>query len=724
MRTNILACVLWFLVSPAWATDYWVATTGSDSEACNAVDSVEADPPTDPGTYKLTFASAVGCMVSGDRLIIKAGNYDNQEILNPPGGTSGNYTVIKGDPAGARPVIRPNQTYATRRAYRCTTASACQYVRIEYIETYHAYNHVSMGAVGTPAHHMEFINNKFCSTTHTAINIVATGSSMGGPYLYRGNEFCNTGEFYTPDLSSSTEYAPGHNTIYGVGDNSIIENNVFHDLGNAIGIWASDTTQINAIIRNNVFYNICREDLNSWIHPTSGSCSAVHISVAGGGHQIYKNIVYNSCSTGNEANKCVPFVTRSQAPSNVGMISNNTIYNLIDTNTPAIALFQAGSTTPDANVQNNIAYLAGTGFFFCTGCDGTHTNNTTSNPSFTNAAGGDFSLASGSAAINAGTNIGFSFNGSAPDQGAFETFVFATCAVEASTPTIVNITFTNNAAPPLLPASSITGFSAREDASAKTNSSVSRVGDNQVNLTVTAAFSSGTAIDISISGTNLTDSSLIGNTANQPFVQAVSNQSCTNNVAGAPSFVLTQARYEWHYVRGTEAAPLMVPAGLANTGEAENLSNIQVRASAEIRLRIAITCTTADCPATGFFLRYSRNSGTYTVVSDTFGADNIAFAGTGPDPDIPNSGTVTTCQLSTGGTCESGALVRTSSAIPTVTLATGAKTEIEYVIALDSDAVATDTYDFRIYKQDGSTVNAYTVTPRMTVIGAIGGMGF
>jgi hypothetical protein len=42
-------------------------------------------------------------------------------------------------------------------------------------------------------------------------------------------------------------------------------------------------------------------------------------------------------------------------------------------------------------------------------------------PLFVNAAGGDFRLMAGSPAIDSGKNIGFAFNGAAPDRGAFET---------------------------------------------------------------------------------------------------------------------------------------------------------------------------------------------------------------------------------------------------------------------------------------------------------------
>lgn len=170
-------------------------------------------------------------------------------------------------------------------------------------------------------------------------------------------------------------------------------------------------------------------------------------------------------------------------------------------------------------------------------------------------------------------------------------------------------------------------------------------------------------------------------------------------------------------------APTMKPDGLAWAAPPEN-TNILCRVGGAVRLRLAVTCTIADCPPTGFYLYYSRNGGDYAIVPNTFDADNIAFIGTGPDPDIPTNGTATTEQLSTSGTFVAGAFVRSSNAIPTVDMPINGKTELEYAIAFDTDATAGDTYDLRIYQQDGSALNTYTHTPRITLMSPSAGFGF
>jgi hypothetical protein len=107
-----------------------------------------------------------------------------------------------------------------------------------------------------------------------------------------------------------------------------------------------------------------------------------------------------------------------------------------------------------------------------------------------------------------------------------------------------------------------------------------------------------------------------------------------------------------------------------------------------------------------------------------FTSDGIALCGVGPDPDIPNNAAQTTNQLSTSGAFVAGGVIRTSDAIPNIDMVQNGKTENEYCLTLSSSTTAADTYDIRLYKQDGTAIDAYTVTPRMTVMAPSAGMGF
>lgn len=400
------------------------------------------------------------------------------------------------------------------------------------------------------------------------------------------------------------------------------------------------------------------------------------------------------------------------------------------------------STINTANLRNNLSYNAQTSFIFfsssasltatsilvdhnlseqaeknTTHAGVTFSNNTqNTSPGLVNGGADDYQLGTGSAAINVGVDVGLPFN-SAPDAGAFETITHGTCSVETATPTMLTITFNNNVAPPLLPATGITGFTARKAGSNNPITTAVRSGTNQVTLTLTNAIVGGDAIDYSYSTStgNLTDSSLIKGTLNQRL-NTVTNQSCVNNVTGGSGALFTQQSFRFYRLQGTEAAPVKLP--YASAPENTNIFSVP---GGKWRNRFALKCTVANCLAHGFFLRYSRNGAAYTVAPDTFAADHLAFAGTSPDPDIPPSGTVTTEQLTTAGTFVPGALIRSSAAIPTVDLITTSKTELEYVMALDVSANPGDTYDFKMYQQDGTPLDAYAVIPRVTVIGMTAG---
>ena len=315
-------------------------------------------------------------------------------------------------------------------------------------------------------------------------------------------------------------------------------------------------------------------------------------------------------------------------------------------------------------------------------------------------------------------NIGHAFNGAAPDTGAHETWGCESAEVGMVSATRVILTCTNNLRPQLLPATGITGMTVTQNGSPVTVSSCARSGTNLVDCTLESSITGGTTVLVSYSTStgNVTDSACIGDstcaTGNQRL-NAITNQSVTNNVEGGPvSAVLTQTHFRFHDLRGTQAAPVVKPHSAS-----ANDTNVSIVPGGRIRVRLKVDCTVADCDALGMSLRYSLNSGSYTVVPDTFSADNIQFFGSSVDVDIPNSGEETTELLTSGhSTNVTCAIIRTSNAVPNVNLSQDSETECEYAIQLDSDVSGGDTYDFRLYNQNGDALNVYTVTPRLTVV--------
>src|SRR5262245_55746251 len=122
-----LVLAVLFSASDLWAATYWVSTTGSDSNTCTN----SATPPATSAGYKrnigVNSSSGLGCLSSGDTLIIRSGTYSESiyGIGSPqvqiPSGTAGAPTTIKpytGETVTMRP---PNSSHEdviwTNRSY-------------------------------------------------------------------------------------------------------------------------------------------------------------------------------------------------------------------------------------------------------------------------------------------------------------------------------------------------------------------------------------------------------------------------------------------------------------------------------------------------------------------------------------------------------------------------------------------------------------------------------
>jgi hypothetical protein len=159
------------------------------------------------------------------------------------------------------------------------------------------------------------------------------------------------------------------------------------------------------------------------------------------------------------------------------------------------------------------------------------------------------------------------------------------------------------------------------------------------------------------------------------------------------------------------------PIDLATAG-----SHISVVPGGAFELIVQVDCTGADCSAFSPRLQYSRNSGSYQAISDSCaGADTICFYGDTGDADVVSA--AVTCCLTGALTTNDGITVFTAAAIPNVDLDEDASVVQRYVLKFGT-ATAGDTYDFRVYTDTGNALDAYTATPRATIIPLSMGVGF
>ena len=520
----LLSIVLFPLLADA--TEYYVATTGSDSNSC-----VQAQTSTTP---KLTISGGVGCLDSGDTLTVAAGTYTNQGILDPPAGTADAYTIIRGDPAGARPVLAPNAA-AFQRGFYCTRGETCRYIEMRYFDVTGAYNSVKTDGDATVgyAHHLRFAYNKFHDTTTSSMFFSTSDgtSALGGDHHIVGNEFYHTG------INGVPNYGPGYNTIYNTGSRTIIERNTFHNNHGAVGIWHSAKYLYDVTVRYNTCYNIgLTLTTDTWQEGTSATgYSCVHVSSGGGRHKIYGNTVYNSGEDVNfKAFSINPLF--GQSTFERVDIYNNTVYNMKHSGAIGIRVSSNVDFAGRVIATNNLIIpVLGTAVADQSGVSALTqvTNRTTgvATDLWISPSTGDLTLKAGSAAINAGTSIGEAFCGAAPDQGAFETLVVTAASIMGN---LLDVTVCN-AHPPIIPGT----FTVARTGGTPTVLSTSLLGGSGgiVRLVVSETCAAAQTWTVS-GGTSTTDSALIGNTENQPLHTttnfAVNSSACDGTAPGGP----------------------------------------------------------------------------------------------------------------------------------------------------------------------------------------------
>jgi hypothetical protein len=671
--TRLIVLILLLAPSLAEATTFYVGKSGSDANPCATAQSSTA------GNRKLTIASGLSCLTAsaGDTLIIGDGTYVESldDAVPSGGGTDATRTIVKCE--NARACTLDASFWAWRFVDSNTSWITIQDMKVCCgISTL-----VALHSSGTTwPHHIRIQNNEIYSNTSS--NCVYTGHGQFNEFLNNTIHDCWTVGFYALSRDSVFRGNEVHTTgLGGVGGQSALL-----QFTTSSGLTAS-----NNLVEENVFRN--------------GPTQCIVFGAVGG--QIIRRNVFRSCVTG------LSIETGTGSTSNTD-IDQNTFYG----NGTGIRISAAGTNN---RCRNNLAVGNTTNISITGTC--TQTDNLTTGTVtdiWVDPANGDLRLKAGSVAIDGGTDIGLAYNGSAPDQGAFEVPRCISAEVGLVDATSLILTCESNVQPPLLPASGLTGFSVTEDAAPVTVSSCARSGDTVIDCTLGASISNGTTVLVSYTPGNVTASDLVGNSYNQGMM-AFSNLAVTNHVGeGAPTAVLTQTTFRFHGLRGTEAAPVVKPYSSAGDG-----TNLSVIPGAKFRLRLKVACTVADCAALGMALRYSKNGGAYTAIPDNFDADKIKFYGTSPDPDIPSSGTATTELLTSSHvTNVACAIIRAANSVPTVDLSQDSETECEYALQLDTDVSAGDTYDFRLYNQSGGALSVYSATPRLTVTAMQAGSGF
>ncbi len=375
-------------------TTYWVRPTGTMS-GCTASGTA---PTTDAG-YKSTITAGVNCMAAGNRLIIRAGTY-NERLDEEAGGitypraTSWAGASIIEALAGEIVTLLP-QT-ANGNAVIRTTSTGTNYFlwfmghnRNFIIDGTNVNNGMSNIKIQSPFVRLDSMEVKNGQTQNGGNGVIVVDPATGVEIL--NSNIHNNG--IVGDVNGQS-YG-----IYAQSPNTIITGNDIHDnTGYGIQIYKSGGNPTNNTFANNrVYNNGCTTNIGA-------------VLIQGTSHKVYNNLIYNNCGRPLEA-----YFSGDEAGT---VFYNNTLYGNINAD---FALFLNNGVTARNNISSNNAgalVANGTGSVtadhnLCSSACGFGSSNVTDTAAntFVNASAGNFHLGPNAFAKDQGvSNLGSPYN--------------------------------------------------------------------------------------------------------------------------------------------------------------------------------------------------------------------------------------------------------------------------------------------------------------------------
>lgn len=368
---------------------YYVSPGGVDSGA-----------GTSQGSPWRTFAFAVGHLAAGDTLWVMPGTFVEGLIAGVPSGSSWNNKVRIAARTPGTATLRPSLGQAPYALAFTNFESYIEWDGINVDGTNVQYDtcRVESWLSGAP-HHIRIQN---CAITGSQLGGDPTPESSHQPQavFFLASEANRTGanELRNCTVIAALAYNDFCHGMYVSSSDNLIENCDFSRAGGAqlqiYNGYGHDADR--NIVRNNKLHD------NQHLGIVDGRLQRGWGITASSGfdNQVYNNLVYNLSNTADGSAGISVFVG-----SRV-LIYNNTVYNVqrrgigLDLNTSA------------CDTDNNIVYqvtVGGSGGNYTdvgsSNTLGTH-NLLGTNPLFTNSGAGDFTLQSGSPAINAGATYG------------------------------------------------------------------------------------------------------------------------------------------------------------------------------------------------------------------------------------------------------------------------------------------------------------------------------
>lgn len=516
------------IVAPVWATDRYVdnATSG-----CSTPTDTDYNPSTrscGSGSELVysTWASALAAESPNDNIYGRGAEYTegiSDTIASGTGPGFTNTTKLIGWPS-EQVILKPNTQVGSACALHL--GNTRNHIEVQNIifdaDLCTAGAATRVGSSSQPSPRPSYIRFRQV----TAKNSVNTGLLAAADNL----------EVYDSIYQNNGDSANDHGIYWSAGANGIFQRNQF--LGNSgTGIQFYPTST-----QATFEYNFCKDN--------GGVCVAM-----GGDHETIR---YNIMVAKSSNTRVIQLSTGSQTVGG-SVVAHNVFYRAGTASGTGFLKTRSGTMT----VANNIAIGFTTGFSD-TSSTWTQIDNLSSGTAtdlWTDPASDDFTLKAGSAAINGGTDIGLAFCSTAPDQGAFERpgITAATISGNVVLVTVCNI------APPIQPGT----FTVARSGGSPTVLSTSLQGGSGgiVRLEVSETCAAAQTWTVS-AGTTTTDSTLNGNSLNQPLHTTtnfpVDSSACDGT--GGPSAPSGEVA---HYAFDGN---LNDSSGNGNTGTGSNIS--------------------------------------------------------------------------------------------------------------------------------------------------------
>lgn len=520
------------LASPTWAANYYVATTGSDSN----------DGSTDnPWLSPQKCVQSGSPLVAGDTCIIRSGTYTN-ETGSITGGWKGRIMVVNASAPVATSTARitiksevPNgAVFQIPNAWPGVdcNSSSCPFAGI----------YMSGGGSYYTIEGIRFTRPGSSQGTNGSVSGITMLTAMTG-VIIRGNEFeniartvCSNSIFGNAGIFAqestgilieknifrtigrlrngesgcvTDKFAHDHGVYLDVSTDAIVQRNLFYDVtrGYAVNLKArfAGTKTLRATVRNNTF---------SGDSPTTVPRGQM-ILVDTHDTTLIQNNIFNEPEDG--------YVNSWGLSSGTGNVIATGGGITFDHNLTTSTRAETSMTNPSQRPTSGITYTG---------------NLMNTSPGFTDAAGSDFTLTASSAAIDAGTDTGTAKCGAGMDVGVFEVCgpvsgsintnigeltietAFPPVVTFGSTGWMVNCTGSGCGTP------TISGLSLKSGSSSVVSITIAGI------TSTNCAGGQGWTASFNQSTGDLTDSAMIGGRLNQP-IHTFSNSSLTNNCGGS-----------------------------------------------------------------------------------------------------------------------------------------------------------------------------------------------